>query len=275
MLTVDNLVSLTARPQPAARLVCFPHAGAGAAAFKMWIEPAADDVEVLAVRLPGRENLFDQAPLSNMREIGRPIGDVLAELSAAGPVGLFGYCAGAFAAFEAARRMTEQQAPPALLAVCSQVAPQVNAVESPVHALPSNRLRQLLRTLGGTDPLVLDHEEFWALAEPALRADYAAAETYWASAEPKLSCDIITFRGDGDQEVTAPKVEAWSQVTTGAHVPRLLDGGHFLLQSQAAEVLAEVQRHLLSLPPAPSSSLSPTRLHPAIPDRPCACGCTG
>ncbi|MGH3164382.1 MAG: thioesterase II family protein, partial [Trebonia sp.] len=212
----------------------------------MWIEPANDDIELMAVRLPGRERLFDQAPLNNMQEIGRPLGDMLAGMSSAGPIGLFGYCAGAFAAFEAARRMTERQAPPSLLAVCSQVAPHINAVESPVHALPASRLRQYLRSLGGTDPVVLENEEFWELAVPALRADYAAAETYWASSEPKISCDIISFRGTRDEDVTSEQIDAWSQVTTGAYVPHLLDAGHFMLQSHAADVLGQVQCRLLA-----------------------------
>jgi medium-chain acyl-[acyl-carrier-protein] hydrolase len=246
MLTEDNLVRLAPRESPAARLVCVPHAGAGAAAFKMWTEQVSDDVELIAVRLPGREHLFEQTPLTNMPAIGASLGALLAGM--AGPVGLFGYCAGAFAAFEAARRMTGEHAPPAILAVCSQVAPHRNTPGPAIHALPSDRLKEALRAMGGTEPIVLEHEEFWEVTEPAVRADYEAAETYATRPEPRIPCDVLAFRGSGDAEVTAEDVGAWAEVTSGACATHHLDGGHFLLRTRAAEVLTEVERRLRALP---------------------------
>lgn len=243
MLTDENLVRLTTRESPTARLVCVPHAGAGVGAFKMWTERVHDDIELLVVRLPGREMLFEQTPLTDMTAIGDAIADVLAGLD--GPVGLFGYCAGAFAAFEAARRMTERQAPPVLLAACSQVAPQLNGNGPTVHDLPAPELKEFLRTMGGTEPIVLDHEEFWEVTEPAIRADYEAAETYATGPEPKVSCDVLAFRGAGDEEVSPEETAAWADVTTGACAMRQLEGGHFLLKSSAPEVLAEVEDRLL------------------------------
>lgn len=244
MFSNENLVRLTEPESPAARLVCFPHAGAGAATFHPWMEHIRDDVELIAVRLPGRERLFEDAPIGDMTLIGRSIGDILSAMTAAGPVGLFGYCAGAFAAFETARRMTEKHAPPALLAVCSQVAPQDNAHDVAVHDLPAEQLRNYLRTIGGTDPVVIEHEEFWSIAEPAIRADYQAVETYTTGLEPRITCDVVAFRGSHDDDVPAEVIGAWADVTSGKFAALELDGGHFLLQSDAAGVLAEVERRL-------------------------------
>lgn len=239
MLTEKNLVRLAPRESPAIQLVCLPHAGAGVAAFKMWSERIRDDVELIVVRLPGREMLFEQTPLRDMVSIGAAVADLVAGLD--GPVGLFGYCAGAFAAFETARQMT---AGPALLAVCSQVAPQCNTEEATVHNLPEPRLKEVLREMGGTEPVVLDNQEYWALTEPAIRADYEAAETYATGPEPKVSCDVLAIRGSGDEKVSPESLRAWAEVTTGTCATRLLDGGHFLLKTRAAEVLAEVERRL-------------------------------
>jgi surfactin synthase thioesterase subunit len=241
-LSEENLVRLAPRESPAARLVCVPHAGAGAAAFKMWTERVPEDIELIAVRLPGRETLFEQTPLTSMPVIGDLLGDLLAGIE--GPVGLFGYCAGAFAAFEAARRMTEKHAPPAVLAVCSQVAPHRNTPGPAIHALPSDRLKEVLRAMGGTEPIVLEHEEFWSVTEPAVRADYEAAETYTAAPGQRLTCPVVAFRGSGDEEVSAEDLGAWAEVTTGACAAHTLEGGHFLLRSRADEVLAEVERRL-------------------------------
>lgn len=246
MFSAENLVRLTEPESPAARLVCFPHAGAGAATFHPWMEHVHADIELIAVRLPGRERLFEQVPIDDIKLIGGSIGDILSELAIAGPVGLFGYCAGAFVAFEAARRMTEKHAPPALLAVCSQVAPQDNASDVVVHDLPAERLRDFMRDKGGSEPLVIEHEEFWSIAEPAIRADYRAVETYSTGPEPRISCDIVAFRGSHDDDVPSEVVGAWADVTTGKFAALDLDGGHFLLQSNAAGVLAGVERRLLN-----------------------------
>lgn len=240
MLTDDNLVRLVPRESPAVRLVCLPHAGAGVAAFKMWSERVRDDVELIAVRLPGREMLFEQTPPRDMAEIGAAVAGVVGRLD--GPVGLFGYCAGAFAAFETARRMTD---PPVLLAVCSQVAPHRNAVRPAVHDLPTPRLKEVLREMGGTEPVVLEHEEFWAVTEPAIRADYEAAETYITGPDPKVSCDVLAFRGADDTEVSPEDVDAWAEITTGGYERRTVGAGHFLLRTRATEVLTELEARLL------------------------------
>lgn len=245
MFSAENLVPLTEPESPRARLICFPHAGGGAATFRPWIKQVRDDIELIGVRLPGREKLFDQPPVSDLMPISKFIGDIASQMAATTPVGLFGYCSGAFLAFETARHMTAGQTPPALLAVCSQLAPHENASDSPVHDLPAAQLRDFLETIGGTDPQVLEHEEFWSIAEPAIRADYRAAETYSTGPEPRVACDVVAFRGSKDDEVPPELMAAWAEVTTGNFVAYNLDGGHFLLQPRADEVLAEVQRHLM------------------------------
>jgi surfactin synthase thioesterase subunit len=246
MFSAENLVRLTEPPSPAARLICFPHAGGGASTFHPWMNYVCDDIELIAVRLPGRERLFNQAPVGDMIRTGRSIGDILSGMAMAGPVGLFGYCAGAFAAFEAARGMTEKHAPPALLAICSQVAPHDNAGDGVVHDLPAEQLRDFMRAIGGSQPAVIEHDEFWKIAEPAIRADYRAVETYSTEPEPRITCDVVAFRGSADDEVPSELIGAWADVTTGKFTAHDLDGGHFLLQSKATDVLVEVQRHLFA-----------------------------
>jgi surfactin synthase thioesterase subunit len=240
VLTDENLVRLTPRESPAVRLVCLPHAGAGVAAFKMWTGRVRDEVELIAVRLPGREMLFEQAPPRDMAEVGAAVAEVAGRLD--GPVGLFGYCAGAFAAFETARRMAR---PPALLAVCSQVAPHRNSPGTTVHDLPAPRLKEVLRAMGGTEPVVLEHQEFWEVTEPAIRADYEAAETYTTGPDPKVPCDVLAFHGSADAEVSEEDVDAWAEVTTGRYERRTVDAGHFLLKVRATEVLTELETRLL------------------------------
>ncbi|UZJ30152.1 thioesterase domain-containing protein [Streptomyces endophytica] len=69
---------------PAARVVCFPHAGGGAAAFRPLAkavaaaaaEEGAGPYEVLAVRYPGRHDRLHEERLEDLRELAaRAFGD--------------------------------------------------------------------------------------------------------------------------------------------------------------------------------------------------------
>lgn len=246
MLTEQNLVRLTRPVSPRATLVCFPQAGAGTGAFRGWRKQVRDDVELVALRLPGRESLFSEPLVADLHAIGRSLGDILAGKDRAVPLGLFGYCAGAYAALEVARRMTERREPPSVLAVCSQVAPQVSATKPRIHDRSAPELKEILRSLGGTDSVVLDNDEVWITAEPALRADYQALETYSAELEPRLGCDLVAFHGSDDDQLELPDVAAWSELTTGQFMMTRVPGGHFLLKAGAVDVLADLQQRLLA-----------------------------
>lgn len=50
------------------RLFCFPYAGGGAAAFRMWPAFLPDTVEVCGVQPPGRENCIGEEPIADVFE---------------------------------------------------------------------------------------------------------------------------------------------------------------------------------------------------------------
>src|SRR4051794_34726781 len=49
-----------------ARLFCFPHAGAGASAYRLWPNGLPTDLEVCAIQLPGRESRLREASLDSI-----------------------------------------------------------------------------------------------------------------------------------------------------------------------------------------------------------------
>lgn len=239
-MPVDDYLVPLAEPAPArAYLTCFPHAGAGSAAFAGWARHPPPGVGLLAVRLPGREGSFQEEPLRDARVIGRRVARMLRERVPGGvPSVLFGYCSGAFMAFETARALTAMSLPPRLLAVCSQAAPHRAAGDGQAHTLPGPGFRSFVRAAGGTAQQVVDHDELWEMIEPALRADYAVAETYVTGPQPRITCDVVAFHGLGDECVRRPDVEAWAEVTAGRVSVRSLAGGQFLLESAAMELMA-------------------------------------
>jgi len=73
-----------ARPRrsaaPRLRLICFPHVGAGAAAFNSWLDHLPEDVELCAVRPPGRENRLREPLVDDGRELLDRLEPVVAPL---------------------------------------------------------------------------------------------------------------------------------------------------------------------------------------------------
>jgi medium-chain acyl-[acyl-carrier-protein] hydrolase len=51
------------------RLVCFPYAGAGASAFRLWPAGLPETIEVLAAQLPGREGRLRELPARDWKSL--------------------------------------------------------------------------------------------------------------------------------------------------------------------------------------------------------------
>ncbi|TXC66112.1 thioesterase [Piscinibacter aquaticus] len=90
-------------PRPACdlRLVCFHHAGVGAAVYRPWAVDLPPDVEVCAIELPGRGSRLREAPLDS---VARIVSELIPHLQAEvdRPFAFFGHSMGAVLAYETA-----------------------------------------------------------------------------------------------------------------------------------------------------------------------------
>src|SRR5690606_28289447 len=111
------------RQPPSIRLVCFPYAGAGASMCNGWTDYLADDIELLAIQLPGRENRLREEPLQELAPLKKELEAILPHYFDL-PMALFGYSFGGTIAFEVAREMNDHGVPPCHLIVGAAVAPQ-------------------------------------------------------------------------------------------------------------------------------------------------------
>ncbi|MEK8110162.1 thioesterase domain-containing protein [Micromonospora sp. M12] len=60
---------MAAGPRAAMRLFCLPHAGGGATTFRRWAQLLAPDIEVVAIRLPGRESRLAERPCQRIDQL--------------------------------------------------------------------------------------------------------------------------------------------------------------------------------------------------------------
>jgi surfactin synthase thioesterase subunit len=230
-------VRWTQPEEPRLRLYCLGRAGTGATPFRPWEQLVGPGVELCAVRLPGRENRIREPPLSSTAAVVEELSPVVTD-DGETPFALFGHCFGALVMFELARALRRGDLPsPAALFVGEQIAPATAGPPGDGELTRDDLLRRL-EELGGTDAKLLGSDEFLALMEPALRADFRLADTYAYEPEPPLDTPITVLASPERTEVDA--LIAWRAETTRAFTLRLLRGEDLLPEIGRA-VAAELE----------------------------------
>jgi len=229
------------RPRPNSdalvRLICFPYAGAGAAAYRLWPKGLPAWVEICAVQLPGRGWRMREAPFTDLDDAVATSTDAVAEL-ADRPLALFGHSFGSWVAFGVARRLAAAATPPIALFVSGRNAPAFGATTPDLRELPDDRfVEQIIQSYGGIPDEILAEPDLLELLLPALRADVRALETStYRSADP-LDCPIFAFAGDQDRTLDPEGMAAWGAETTRKFRLRTLPGGHFFIDTATARLL--------------------------------------
>ena len=221
------------------RLVCLPHAGGTAASFRGWASRLPPDVEVLAVRYPGRQERFDEPCIDSMDELADGVIRALAPYLDR-PLALFGHSMGAAAAYEIAARLQERHGVRAdLVAVSGRIAPHL-VPPSAVHLDDDESLVAEARGLSSQHAAVFDHRALWELVLPPLRADYRLIETYRPEPLTTLRSPLVAYAGAQDPSFDEAGMRAWAEVAGGSFELTVFPGDHFYLVPQEAELT----RHL-------------------------------
>jgi medium-chain acyl-[acyl-carrier-protein] hydrolase len=232
------------RANPALRLFCVPFAGGGASAFNTWPSALPENVEVLAVQLPGRESRYREAPLTDLLEAARRIAGAL-EPYLDRSYALFGYSMGALVAFEVVRELRRRGAPPpAQLFVGAMRAPDVASTLPPMAELPDADLLRQVRAYYEPPAVAWENLDLLQLILPPLRADMALCERYVFRAEEPLDCAVQAFAGLRDRSGPLSAVQAWRSHTRGEFALEVFDGGHFFLNASLPRVQEVVASRL-------------------------------
>ncbi|SDH33464.1 Surfactin synthase thioesterase subunit [Lentzea fradiae] len=227
------------RPQAPRQLVCFPHAGGAASAFRGWAELLGPSTAVVAVQYPGRQDRFGDPPPADIAALAGQIAVEIAPLLTR-PTAFFGHSMGATVAYEVARRL--QPRFPSRLArlyVSACDAPPARRPRTTVIA--DEEIRAYVRSLGGSGAALLADDELWQLSLPALRNDFRMIETYRYRTAAPLTCPVTAIAGDADDSVSPDDVRRWQELTIGPFEAVVQPGGHFYFD-ESAEGLAALFR---------------------------------
>ncbi|WP_298623513.1 thioesterase domain-containing protein [uncultured Legionella sp.] len=239
------------------QLFCFPYGGGGASLYKGWQEKMPENIIVVPVQLPGRENRFQEEPFTSIY----PLIDTLSEIigpECNKPFAFYGHSAGGLIAYRLMKRLTEN---PVYAKNCRQLF--VAAYSSPLMH-PNPWYQQFILKLQHAgfqgvpdltelqqcraDQLAVFMElmeleinleqyaksekdlEFIKLMLSKLMADLQLVESYQhKDAEPPLSVPITAFHGDADDRVNAEDMQAWKSLTSSHFHYVNFPGDHFFL----------------------------------------------
>ncbi|MEU4168978.1 alpha/beta fold hydrolase [Streptomyces sp. NPDC026665] len=229
-------------------LVCFPHAGGSATAFKDLARVLHPDVDVVSVQYPGRQDRYREEPFTDLGPLAEAVTEELArELAADGrPYALFGHSMGSLVAFETARRLAERRLPaPQRVFFSGRGGPDLR--DSAYDLYDDADMLAEVRRLGGTDQSMLEDPDILELVLPALRADYRILGTYRGpSAGGPLTAPVTALIGDSDPIATVQDAHTWREHTTGDFRVEVFPGGHFYLFDQLEKVATAVTEGLLT-----------------------------
>ncbi len=232
-------------PDPRVRLFCFPYAGGSAATYRSWSDVLPADIEVQAIQLPGREWRLKEEPYRSVFPLVEDLAVVLKDRFET-PFAFFGHSLGALISFELARELRRRGLPqPEHLFLSAHRAPHLPKELPPIHDGPDEEFYEGLRRLEGTPDELLENDELMELLLPALRADFAIAETYECPPEPPLDCPLSIFGGLGDEVTGRPQLEPWAEHTTRDCKVRMVPGGHFFVEESRDLILRAVFQDLL------------------------------
>ncbi|OBI52294.1 non-ribosomal peptide synthetase [Mycobacterium sp. E787] len=245
MSSVEVLSALEVGPAPAPRefrswvkrftggagrgsVVVFPHAGGAAAAYRPLAKAlSANGVDAFVVQYPQRADRRHHPAHGGIEELALELFEA-GDWASAAPLSLFGHCMGAVVAFEFARVAERLGVPVRVLWASAGQAPSTVGAHGPLPTGESGVLADMV-DLGGTEPALLEDEEFVELLVQAVQADYRALNTYACGPDVRIAADIHAVGGARDHRITREMLTGWETHTSGQFTLSHYDGGHFYL----------------------------------------------
>lgn len=225
-----------ADPEADIRLLCLPHAGAGAAVYRAWGSGLPSHIAVCPVQPPGREKRRGEPPLVTVEAVVSPLArEIVSEVRP--PYALFGHSTGALCAFELVRELRRLGArQPVHLFVSGRRAPQIPMERTNLSGMSVGELADVLRGLGGTPQEILQNRELLVLMQPLLAADFSVNEAYSYRPEPPVEIPITVFAATEDVGADVEQLAPWEEQTCAEFRMHTLAGGHFAVFDRAPEV---------------------------------------
>jgi medium-chain acyl-[acyl-carrier-protein] hydrolase len=223
----------------------FPYAGIGASLYKIDEASIPDNIALIPVQLPGREERILENPFTNMSWlVNKLASEIQSHLDK--PFVFFGHCLGALIAFELAHVLKDQysfELSHFFVSACP--APHIHKVDNPKHKLPAEQFLEEVQNIGSFEKPATVEKKVTNILLPGLKADFSLYENYQYAAKEKLSCPITVFHGVEDHYIPVDLLLAWEEQTDEGFFQQSFAGNHLYIHNNLKAVLEIIDSQLL------------------------------
>ncbi|WP_068136331.1 type I polyketide synthase [Roseimaritima ulvae] len=211
------------------RLVCFHSMGVGASLFTNFLIRPPENVDILAVQTPGRENRGQEPPAETVAELVENLAPQLLELFDR-PVIFWGHSYGGIVAAEVSRWLHRyHDLQPQHLMVSGTVAPHLVHLwqkrEVMLKAMVSDNSPEYLVSMSR----YVDDPDFLKSIIPLMRRDWSLLKNYDYRPFPPFDFPITAFAARQDDMVYTDEIEQWDQHTECQFRLTEVEGDHWFL----------------------------------------------
>ncbi len=243
-ITIVNqwLIRGSGNPEAPIRLVCFHSMGVGATLFTRFLLNPPDDIDIIAVQTPGRENRISEPVAASVDELVEQIVPHLVPLFDREVV-VWGHSFGGIIAWEVIRQLQSHG--------CKPIHFVVSGTEAP-HFVPMWQKREIMlkamvpdnspEYLMSQSRFVDDPEFFTRIIIPGLRRDMPLLQTFCYRPSAPLTCPMTAFAARQDDMVYTDLIREWWQYTEGRFELIEVDGDHWFLDRNRALINANFQK---------------------------------
>ena len=226
-------------PSGARRLVvCFPPTGAHGATFASWAGLLPAKTALALVDPPGRGARLAEPPVHDMTAYTAGVATEVARQAARSrppELVLLGVSLGGLIAYETCRALVDGGCQVDLL--CPVVSPPPDSCHGRGRTVTPAEARAFADEAGLTPPELVAHPEFAQLLLPPIADDLRLRDAYDGRSAPALPVPVRACWASHDPRADPRTVEGWARFTTAhSSFPRLT-GGHYVHQSDPAQVI--------------------------------------
>jgi len=223
------------------RLYCFPYAGGNTSVYLPFKEKIGDEIELVAVQLPGRAERMFEEPFTDMdtlvETLYRQMAPTLHE-----PFAFLGYSMGGAIAYALTKKIESVSKFKPEFIIISATKPIELLNQGRKHTLSDEALINVLREHKASPKEVLDSKELMEILLPMIRADYTLIETYTSNEVPLLQIPLILF--NSEEDMPKETILQWQNYFKDKANYIAFEGGHFFIHTQVDKMVEAIRKLL-------------------------------
>ncbi|KAK2959184.1 putative Thioesterase PikA5 [Blattamonas nauphoetae] len=220
---------------PRIRLICFPYTGGGATMYATWNKLVPNDVDVMAIQLPGRQSRMNEPPIDDPLLVTDLVVEAILPFIKHTPFIIFGYSMGGDTAMLVANKLVKEHnlSPLAMVFAATPALHRYQPPEPLLTTYDENEFPSQVSKYFGLDEQT---SSLLGLTASYVRADIRSMERldgiFEPSDPPQFTCPFIVFAGKTDHIIPEETTRAMKDYTSGPFTYRLLNEGHFFNRSK-------------------------------------------